>query len=140
VTYDVLRDEVQLVRRPDIVILEGLNVLQTGDLTSGRKSRPVVSDFFDFSLYVDADEPDIEQWYVDRFLALRGTAFREEASFFRHFAALSYDEAITVARSIWAEINAPNLRDNIEPTRERARLVLHKGRDHAVTSVRLRRL
>ncbi len=140
VTYDVLDDETLVVRRPDILILEGLNVLQTGDVTPARPSRPVVSDYFDFSIYVDADERDIEQWYVDRFLTLRETAFRDDASFFRHFAALSHDEAIDVAREIWAEINALNLRDNIAPTRERARLILHKGRDHSVEWVRLRRL
>jgi type I pantothenate kinase len=140
VTYDVLADEVQVVRRPDILILEGLNVLQTGDVMTARKSRPVVSDFFDFSIYVDAVERDIEHWYVERFLALRGTAFRDESSFFHHFAHLSGDESVAVARDIWAQINAPNLRDNIEPTRERARLVLHKGDDHSVEWVRLRRL
>jgi type I pantothenate kinase len=140
VTYDVLDDEVQIVRRPDILILEGLNVLQTGDVTSARLSRPVVSDFFDFSIYVDADEDDIEHWYVERFLTLRETAFRDEAAFFRHFAGLSHDEAIAVARGIWAEINMVNLHDNIAPTRERARLILRKGRDHSVESVRLRRL
>jgi type I pantothenate kinase len=140
VTYDVLPDEAQIVARPDILILEGLNVLQTSDASTSRKTRPVVSDFFDFSIYVDALEPDIEQWYVERFLALRGTAFRDESSFFRHFAGLDHDEAVAVARDIWAQINAPNLRDNIEPTRERARLVLHKGQDHSVEWVRLRRL
>src|SRR5437868_14376379 len=112
VTYDVL-DETQVVRRPDVLIIEGLNVLQTGDATGARPSRTVVSDFFDFSIYVDAIETDIEQWYIDRFLTLRETAFRDEASFFRHFAGLSHDEAVAVARSIWAEINAVNLRDNI---------------------------
>jgi type I pantothenate kinase len=140
ITYDVLDDDTQIVRRPDILILEGLNVLQTGDLTAARRSRPVVSDFFDFSIYVDANERDIEQWYVERFLTLRETAFRDDASFFRHFAGLSYDGAVEVARGIWAEINAVNLHDNIAPTRDRARLILHKGSDHSVESVRLRRL
>lgn len=140
ITYDVLDEDIQVVRRPDILILEGLNVLQTPDVTSGRPSRPVVSDFFDFSIYVDAEERDIEQWYVERFLTLCETAFRDDASFFRHFAGLSHDEAVGVARGIWAEINAVNLRENIAPTRERARLILHKGRDHSVESVRLRRL
>lgn len=140
VTYDVLDDEIELIRRPDILILEGLNVLQTGDATSARPSRTVVSDFFDFSIYVDAEEIDIEQWYVDRFLTLRETAFLDDASFFRHFAGLSPDEAVGVARGIWAEINAVNLSENIAPTRERARLILHKGGDHTVEWVRLRRL
>ncbi|HZR11888.1 MAG TPA: type I pantothenate kinase [Acidimicrobiia bacterium] len=140
ITYDVLTGEEAVVRRPDILILEGLNVLQTGETSPRRASRTVVSDFFDFSIYVDADESHIEQWYVERFLTLRETAFRDERSFFRHFAGLSHDDAVATARSIWAEINAVNLRENIEPTLDRARLVLHKGPDHSVEWVRLRRL
>lgn len=140
ITYDVIPEEEDVVRRPDILILEGLNVLQTGETNPRRPSGTVVSDFFDFSIYVDADEPDIEQWYVDRFLTLRETAFRDERSFFRHFAGLSHDDAVATARDIWAEINAVNLRENIEPTLGRARLVLHKGADHSVEWVRLRRL
>jgi type I pantothenate kinase len=139
-TYDIVPDEEQVVRRPDIVIVEGLTVLQTSDGRAGQAPRLFVSDFFDFSLYVDADEPDIEQWYLDRFLTLRETAFTDERSFFHHFAALSEDEAVQVARSIWRSINALNLHQNILPTRERARLILEKAPDHSVRAVRLRKL
>ncbi len=132
VIYDVLPDEVQIVQRPDIVILEGLNVLQ------GSEAPLAVSDFFDLSIYVDADEADVEQWYVDRFLALRETAFTDETSFFRHFAALSDDEAVAMARGIWTSINGRNLAENILPTRARADLILEKGPDHSVRRVLLR--
>ena len=136
--YDIT-DEELVVSSPDVVIIEGLNVLQTST-DPGRASRLFVSDFFDFSIYVDADEADIVQWYVDRFMTLRETVFRNERSFFRMYAELSEDEAVDMARSIWAGINGPNLIDNILPTRERATLVLHKGADHRVTEVRLRKL
>jgi type I pantothenate kinase len=139
-TYDIVPDEEQVVRQPDIVIVEGLTVLETGDGRAGRAPRLFVSDFFDFSLYVDADEGDIEQWYLDRFLTLRETAFADERSFFHHFAALSEDEAVQVARGIWRSINAVNLHENILPTRERARLILEKAPDHSVRAVRLRKL
>jgi type I pantothenate kinase len=139
-TYDIVPGEEQVVRRPDIVIVEGLTVLQTSDGRVGRAPQLFVSDFFDFSLYVDADEADIEQWYLDRFLTLRETAFTDERSFFHHFAALSEDEAVQVARSIWRSINGLNLHENILPTRERARLILEKAPDHSVRAVRLRKL
>ena len=139
-TYDIVPGEEQVVRQPDIVIVEGLTVLQTGDGHAGRAPQLFVSDFFDFSLYVDADESDIEQWYLDRFLTLRQTAFADERSFFHHFASLSEDEAIQVARSIWRSINGVNLHENILPTRERARLILEKAPDHSVRAVRLRKL
>jgi type I pantothenate kinase len=139
-TYDIVPDEEQVVRRPDIVIVEGLTVLQTSDGRAGRAPQLFVSDFFDFSLYVDADEADIEQWYLDRFLTLRETAFADDRSFFHHFAALSEDEATQVARGIWRSINAVNLHENILPTRERARLILEKAPDHSVRAVRLRKL
>jgi type I pantothenate kinase len=139
-TYDIVPGEVQVVRQPDIVILEGLTVLQTGDGRSSRPPQLFVSDFFDFSIYVDADEEDIEQWYVERFLTLRETAFTDERSFFRHFAGIGRDEAVGVARGIWRSINGVNLHENILPTRERARLVLEKQADHTVRAVRLRRL
>jgi type I pantothenate kinase len=135
--YDITEEEL-VVRQPDVVIIEGLNVLQTPDTPRG--SRLFVSDFFDFAIYVDADEDDIVQWYVDRFMTLRETVFRNERSFFRMYAELSEDEAIATARSIWSGINGPNLVDNILPTRDRATLVLHKGADHRVTEVRLRKL
>ena len=136
VVYDIVEGEEQLLREPDIVILEGLNVLQTGE-SAGADAR-FVSDWFDFSIYVDADEADIEQWYVDRFFALRATAFSDDTSFFRHFAAFSDDELQETARSIWASINRPNLRENILPSRMRADLVLEKAAEHDVCGVRLR--
>ena len=136
VVYDIVDGEEQVLREPDIVILEGLNVLQTG-VAAGADAR-FVSDWFDFSLYVDADEADIEQWYVERFFALRETAFSDETSFFRHFATFSDEDLETTARSIWASINRPNLRENILPSRMRADLVLEKAADHDVRRVRLR--
>jgi type I pantothenate kinase len=138
-TYD-LTDEVIIVRRPDIMIIEGLNVLQAGDGLGGRPPRAFVSDFFDFSIYVDAEEGDVERWYVERFLTLRETAFKDPASFFTRFAVLDDAEARATARKIWREINRPNLRENILPTRERARLILEKGPDHQVRGVRLRKI
>lgn len=137
--YDVLVGEHQLLCQPDIVIVEGLNVLQAPERTSPL-AQAVVSDFFDFSIYVDAAEADIEQWYVERFLALRAGLFRDPASYFHRFASLATQEAVATARSIWATVNARNLRENILPTRERAHLVLEKGPDHAARAVRLRRL
>jgi len=135
VVYDIVPDEHVVVRSPDIVIIEGLNVLQT------RSGAPeFVSDYFDFSIYIDADEPDIEQWYVDRFLALRASVFQDPDSFFRFYAELSDDEAIATARRIWREINGLNLRENIAPTRDRASLVVHKTADHRVDRVQLLRL
>jgi type I pantothenate kinase len=140
-TYDIVPNKEQVVRQPDIVIIEGLTVLQTGDgRGGGRPSQLFVSDFFDFSIYVDALESDIEQWYLDRFLTLRQTAFADERSFFHHFAALAEDEAIAVARNIWRSINGLNLHENILPTRERAQLILEKAPDHSVRAVRLRKL
>lgn len=138
--YDIVPGQFQVVDRPDIVIVEGLNVLQTGDGQSGRMARIFVSDFFDFSIYIDADEADIEAWYIARFLRLRETIFRDPASFFHRFASLSDDDAVATAREIWRTINGVNLRENITPTRGRARLILEKGADHAVRRVRLRRV
>jgi len=136
VVYDIVDGEEQVLRRPDIVILEGLNVLQTG--ANARHDARFVSDWFDFSIYVDADEADIERWYVERFFALRGTAFADSASFFRHFADLDDQALEATARDIWGRINRPNLRENILPSRSRADLVLHKGADHEVQQVRMR--
>ena len=131
--YDVAPGDVQVVERPDIVIVEGLNVLQAG--------RGVfVSDFFDFSIYVDASEADIELWYVERFLTLRDTVFQNPSSYFHRYASLSPEEARETALGLWRGINLVNLRENVLPTRERAHLILEKGRDHAVKRVRLRRL
>ena len=135
VVYDIVPGEHVTVRQPDILILEGLNVLQVGG-----DGREFVSDHFDFSIYIDAEEHDIEEWYVERFLALREAVFQNPASFFRHFAALTDDEAVATARGIWHDINGRNLKENIAPTRSRASLVLHKGPDHRVSNVDLRRL
>jgi type I pantothenate kinase len=123
-----------VIRQPDILILEGLNVLQTG---SG--GGPFVSDFFDFAIYVDADERDVERWYVERFLLLRDTAFRNPSSYFHSYSRLNSEEAVAVGRDIWREINARNLHQNILPTRERASLILRKAPDHAVQEVWLRK-
>jgi type I pantothenate kinase len=137
--YDIVPDEFAVIEQPDILILEGLNVLQTPP-ADGHLPPVFVSDFFDFSIYVDAAEDDITQWYVERFLALRETAFQDPTSFFHRFAGFSDDEAVAMAKGIWEEINGRNLAENIAPTRERARLILEKGPDHAVERVRLRRL
>ncbi|WP_410658559.1 type I pantothenate kinase [Amycolatopsis sp. lyj-112] len=131
--YDILPGEEQIVQRPDILIIEGLNVLQPGP-------RLTVSDLFDFSIYVDAPTTDIERWYVERFLKLRHTAFADPASHFHHFAGLPDDEARAEARHLWRTINEPNLMENIKPTRPRATLVLRKDADHAINRVRLRKL
>jgi type I pantothenate kinase len=131
--YDILPGEEQVVEKPDILIIEGLNVLQPGP-------RLTVSDLFDFSIYVDANSADIEHWYIERFLKLRHTAFADPASHFHHFAGLADDEAREEARHLWQTINEPNLVDNIKPTRPRATLVLRKDCDHAINRVRLRKL
>jgi len=136
--YDIMPGEFQVVDRPDIVIVEGLNVLQTSSGQSGRTARVFVSDFFDFSIYIDAAEDDIETWYVARFLTLRETVFQDPRSYFHRYAGLSDADAVRTARNIWRTINGINLRENIGPTRERARLILEKGPEHAVTRVRLR--
>ena len=135
VAYDILPHEHVVVRRPDIVIVEGLNVLQVN-----REGVEFVSDYFDFSIYVDAAVADIEEWYVRRFFALRESVFRNPDSYFRHFAGLDDEQAELTARHIWSTINGRNLRENIEPTRERASLILHKASDHRVSAVRLRKL
>jgi len=138
--YDIVAGEQQVIHTPDIVIVEGLNVLQTGSGRAGQPMPSFVSDFFDFSIYVDALEADIEQWYIERFLKLRETVFQDPSSFFHRYAALTPDEAAATARGIWSTINAVNLRENVQPTRERAHVILEKGRDHAVRRVRLRKL
>ena len=138
--YDVLPDEKVVVKRPDIVILEGLNVLQPARVREDGRTGLALSDFFDFSVYVDAATDDIRRWYVERFLRLRETAFRNPASYFAKYAALTVDEAIDEAHRIWDTINGPNLKQNIQPTRSRATLVLRKAADHSVRFVRLRKL
>ena len=134
--YDIVRDAHVVVRRPDVVIVEGLNVLQPPP----APNDVAVSDLFDFSIFVDADTSHIEKWYVDRFLALRQGAFANPSSYFNVFAHLTDDEAITTALGYWNEINMPNLVENVMPTKHRARLVLNKGADHNVESVLLRKL
>ena len=136
--YDIVPGEYQTVRRPDIVIVEGINVLQTGGSRAGRPMPMFVSDFFDYTIYVDAQEDDIEQWYVERFLALRDTVFQSPSSYFHRYATLTPEQAVETARDLWRSINLVNLRENVLPTRERAHLVLEKGRDHAVRRVRLK--
>ncbi|KRE92796.1 type I pantothenate kinase [Nocardioides sp. Soil774] len=138
--YDVVPEEKVVVKRPDIVIVEGLNVLQPARVREDGRTGLAVSDFFDFSVYVDAALADIKRWYVDRFLRLRETAFRDPASYFRKYAALSHDEAVDQATRIWDSINEPNLVQNVAPTRSRANLVLRKDTDHSVRYVRLRKL
>src|SRR6476659_11198027 len=139
-TYDIIPNEWIEIDRPDILIVEGVNVLQTGRLPRDGKAVPVVSDFFDFSVYIDAEEPVLRQWYVRRFLALRDTAFHDPKSYFNRYALLSDDEAIATAIAIWERTNLANLEDNILPTRPRATLILKKGADHVVEMVALRRL
>jgi type I pantothenate kinase len=140
-SYDVVPGERQVVDSPDVLVLEGLNVLQAGGGRSdGRVPEVFLSDFFDFSVYVDAAEPDIQQWYVDRFLALRRTAFQDSTAYFHRFADLTDAEAVRTARDIWTSVNGPNLRRNIAPSRSRARLVLQKSADHSVRRVLLRKL
>jgi type I pantothenate kinase len=135
VEYDIVKGDSQVVHQPDILIVEGLNVLQVGS-----DAMEFVSDYFDFSIYIDAVESDIENWYIERFLALRKTVFSNPASFFTHFAHLTDEQAIEVARGIWREINGKNLSDNIAPTRARASLVMQKDANHRVTEVHLRKL
>ena len=138
--YDIVPGAEEVVRQPDILIIEGLNVLQGADGRLGDSDRPFVSDFFDFSIYVDADEAHIKHWFLSRFQRLRDTAFRDPKSFFRRYAEMSEADAFAFANRVWTEINGRNLAENIEPTKERAHLILEKGADHSVTRVRLRRL
>src|SRR3978361_507057 len=139
-TYDIIPNEWVEVDRPDILIVEGVNVLQTGRLPRDGKAVPVVSDFFDFSVYIDADEPVLREWYVRRFLAPRHHRVTPPRSYFHRYALLSDDEAAATALAIWERTNRANLEDNILPTRPRATLILKKGADHVVETVALRRL
>ncbi|MGB3718048.1 MAG: type I pantothenate kinase [Hyphomicrobiaceae bacterium] len=138
--YDILPDQTIVIERPDILIVEGLNVLQPARLPKDGKAIPFVSDFFDFSIYIDADPKVIEEWYVARFMKLRTTAFRDPAAYFHKYAHLSPDDARERALEIWRTINLKNLEENILPTRQRASLILRKGPDHSVESVSLRKL
>ena len=138
--YDVIPSQWIQIDHPDILIVEGLNVLQAGRLPKDGKAIPFVSDFFDFSVYLDADEDVLQTWYVDRFLTLRETAFRDPKSYFHRYSRLADDEAIETATGIWQRINLVNLRENILPTRQRADLILKKNATHSIEEVALRRL
>jgi len=138
--YDVIPNQWVEVDRPDILVVEGLNVLQAGRPPKDGKAIPFVSDFFDFSVYIDADENVLKSWYVDRFLALRGTAFSDPKSYFRRYAKLTDAEAIETASAIWESINLVNLHENILPTRQRSDLILTKGASHVIEGVALRKL
>lgn len=137
VSYDIVPGQTQAVREPDVLVFEGLSLLQTN---GSHHTRPatIVSDFFDFSIYIDAEETDIERWYVERFLTLRDTVFRTRGAYFRDLADLSLEQAPQAARQIWRDINRVNLLENILPTRERANLVLRKAEDHTIQEVWLR--
>jgi type I pantothenate kinase len=138
--YDVLPNETVEVDQPDILIVEGLNVLQTSRPPKDGKGIPFVSDFFDFKIYIDADEAILERWYVERFMRLRETAFRDPKAYFHRYSGITDEEADATAKSIWRSINLVNLRENILPTRQRADLILQKGGDHEVEAVALRKL
>jgi type I pantothenate kinase len=138
--YDRVPGEERVVESPDILIVEGLNVLQPARLPRDGTAIPFVSDFFDFSVYLDADEDLLERWYVARFMRLRETAFRDPRSYFRKYAEISDAEAEEIARGIWHRTNLPNLRENVLPTRARASLILTKGASHRIEQVALRKL
>ena len=138
--YDLMPNHWVEIDQPDILIVEGLNVLQTGRPPRDGKAIPYVSDFFDFSIYLDADEDVLRGWYVNRFLTLRGTAFADPKSYFHRYSTLSDAEAVATATSIWNRINLVNLNESILPTRQRADLILTKGENHLVGEVALRRL
>ena len=139
-TYDILPDQAQRIRQPDVLIVEGLNMLEAGMPEPSEGRRVFVSDYVDFSIYVDAEERHIKTWYLERFLRLREEALRDDSAYFHRFADLSVEEAKESALRVWDEIDHPNLKENIEPTKDRARLILEKGPDHSVHSVRLRKL
>jgi len=138
-TYDIVPGEHVVVRQPDVLVVEGLNVLQPPRSDGDARSGLAVSDFFDFSVYVDAKVEDVRRWYVERFLRLRRTAFADPSSYFHRYASLSDEQAVATAERIWREINEVNLVENVLPTRGRATLVLTKGPDHAVRRIRLRK-
>jgi type I pantothenate kinase len=138
--YDIIPGQTTIIDRPDVLIVEGLNVLQPARLPRNGEGIPFVSDFFNFSIYMDADAKMIEEWYVTRFMRLRQTAFRDPAAYFHRYAQLSPDEARAKALEIWRTINEKNLYENILPTRQRSRLILRKGANHRIESVALRRI
>nr|WP_316858431.1 type I pantothenate kinase [uncultured Cohaesibacter sp.] len=138
--YDVMPDQAQIIDQPDILILEGLNVLQTGILPKDGKEIPFVSDFFDFSVYIDADEEMLHRWYLERFMRLRSTAFRDPESYFHRYSLIEEKEVGRIADDLWMSINLVNLRENIYPTLPRADLVLRKEHGHTIKTVMLRKL
>ena len=138
--YDVLPDQKIVVDRPDILIFEGINVLQSRDMPREGDFVPLVSDYFDFAIYIDAEVEDIERWYITRFMELRATAFRDAGSYFHKYSQVSEEEALKTAKGLWTDINLVNLNENIKPTRPRADLVFKKGKDHLVERVALRKL
>ncbi|MBM7824977.1 type I pantothenate kinase [Arcanobacterium pluranimalium] len=140
VTYDIVPGEYLTIDQPDILIVEGLNVLQPPRLSTTDGEFHAVSDYFDFSIYLDASEDSLEKWYIDRFHKLRTTAFTDERSFFKNYMHLSDQETDQLARDVWMSINLPNLRENIAPTRTRATVVLHKNEDHVIDQIHLRKL
>ncbi|HEX2840654.1 type I pantothenate kinase [Hyphomicrobium sp.] len=138
--YDIIPGQKVVIERPDILIVEGLNVLQPATFDKGTESGPFVSDFIDFSIFIDADPEIIETWYVERFMRLRSTAFRDPAAFFHRYVTLTHDNAVARALELWRTINLKNLMGNILPTRARARLILRKAKDHRISTVALRKL
>lgn len=140
IIYDIVPDEQTVIENPDILIVEGLNVLQPARADAHGRSGATVSDFFDFSVYVDADEADIKRWFLERFMVLRDTAFHDPQSFFKRFTQLSRAEALQFGSHIWNTINGPNLRENIESTRDRATAILRKGPDHRVQTIAIRKV
>ena len=140
IIYDIVPDEQTVIESPDILIVEGLNVLQPARVDTNGRSGATVSDFFDFSVYVDADEADIKRWFLERFMVLRDTAFHDPRSFFKRFTQLSRAEALQFGSHIWNTINGPNLRENIETTRDRATAILRKGPDHRVQTISIRKV
>ena len=139
-TYDILPDETQKVGRPDVLVVEGLNMLEAGLPEPSGGHMVFVSDYVDFSIYVDAEERYIKKWYLDRFLRLREEAIGDSTAYFHRFAELSVEQATEMALRVWDEIDHPNLKENIEPTRDRARLILEKGQDHSIQNIRLRKI
>jgi type I pantothenate kinase len=139
-TYDILPDKTQTVGRPDVLVVEGLNMLEAGLPEPSGGHMVFVSDYVDFSIYVDAQESHIKRWFLDRFLRLREEALEDSTAYFHRFADLSVEEATEMAMRVWDEIDHPNLKQNIEPTKDRARLILEKGENHSVTSIRLRKI
>lgn len=140
-TYDIVKDEIQEIENPDIVIVEGINVLQVPrNYEKKRKKRVFVSDFFDYSIYVDASHSDLRQWFIERFLTLQNTAFLNPDSYFHQYAKMSEQESIEFANQVWDTINLPNLEKNILPTRFRADLIIEKGECHFVRGVRIRKI